>query len=575
MEPAGDVINHDGLLSPESGIRGVSFLYGSGELLLNGRTALPSRLAIIRTFPRVLALILIAACSDQRDAPLSVNTPTRTQLSIAPRFVQLGADGGLPINRIRLTARDASTDAILAGPFSTDVDASAAEWHLTLDIQLSTSATTNVNISAELIHLEGSTESIEWSGVVRVALSQGQSQQVSTLQLYRGPPGNLTITAVHIAPLPPQIIEGNSATLTATIEGGSSDARAFWSSLDPTIATVGLTGVLQGVLPGRARIVAVAGPRADTAIATITQRIASVRLTPPAAQLTTLGAEAQFQASVLDPRNVAINGAGVTWSIANSAIAEDLGNGRFRARANGSTTVTAASQTQPSILATAQLSVGQQVVSIDLSPADRTLTSLGARQQFTAIARDGAGNPVQGARFNGSSSAVAVATIDANGIATAIGAGTTTIRTTTLANPAAGGGGGATAPDSVVATATLRVSQSIALVDVRPQDDTLFAVGDTLRLSARAFDGGGVPLEGRTFTWTSTTPVCECGRGRQDNGDLDWRGLYGAETGGVSRRAQVVVAQRLTHVSVLPVDPVVTAVGQRVQFNALARDRFK
>src|SRR5205823_651251 len=124
-----------------------------------------------------------------------------------------------------------------------------------------------------------------------------------------------------------------------------------------------------------------------------------------------------------------------------------------------------------------------------------------------------------------------------NGLATATGEGTTTIRVTTLANPAS-----PVAGDSVAATATLTVSRSLALVDVRPQDDTLFAVGDTVRLTARAFDGGGTLLSGRTFTWTSTNAavadVDASGKvTARSNGDATIR----AETGGVVGSAHVVV----------------------------------
>ena len=67
------------------------------------------------------------------------------------------------------------------------------------------------------------------------------------------------------------------------------------------------------------------------------------------------------------------------------------------------------------------------VSTVEVTPAADTLTALGATVQFTATARDAGGNTVSGQTFTWTSSAPAVATVDASGLATAITNGTTTI----------------------------------------------------------------------------------------------------------------------------------------------------
>ena len=71
-------------------------------------------------------------------------------------------------------------------------------------------------------------------------------------------------------------------------------------------------------------------------------------------------------------------------------------------------------------------SAANQITSISITPAEATITSDGT-QQFTAAATNTAGNPVTGFQLDWRSSNTGVATVDADGLATAVAAGTTTI----------------------------------------------------------------------------------------------------------------------------------------------------
>jgi uncharacterized protein YjdB len=133
------------------------------------------------------------------------------------------------------------------------------------------------------------------------------------------------------------------------------------------------------------------------------------------------------------------------------------------------------------------------VASVTVTPAAAALDALGATQQFTAEARDAAGNIVPGIPFVWSSSDPAVAEIDpVTGVATAIANGTTHIVAT------AGG---------VTGQAPLAVAQRIVTVVVTP--DTVILVGSFApqQFSAQAFDANGHLVPNVTFEWTTNDPV--------------------------------------------------------------------
>ncbi len=125
---------------------------------------------------------------------------------------------------------------------------------------------------------------------------------------------------------------------------------------------------------------------------------------------------------------------------------------------------------------------------VAVTPATAQLTALGATVWFSAEVRDQNGQVMAGAVVTWSSAADSVATVDASGLATAVGNGTAPI------TAAAG---------SVTGTAVAVVMQSADSVTVSPATDTI-VIGDTLRLAAEAFDPNGHRVEGAEFTWASS-----------------------------------------------------------------------
>ena len=126
---------------------------------------------------------------------------------------------------------------------------------------------------------------------------------------------------------------------------------------------------------------------------------------------------------------------------------------------------------------------------VAVSPATHELTAFGATVQLMAEVRDQNARVMAGATVTWTSSASSVATVDASGLVTAVGNGTATIT-------ASGG--------SASGSAVVTVTQSVASVEVSPATAPLTALGETVQLTAEAFDGNGHAVAGAEFSWESS-----------------------------------------------------------------------
>ena len=180
-----------------------------------------------------------------------------------------------------------------------------------------------------------------------------------------------------------------------------------------------------------------------------------------------------------------VGGATVTWTSSASSVATVDASGLVTAAGNGTVTITASAG---SASGSAVVTVTQSVESVEVSPSVDELTVLGATVQLTPEAFDRNGHAVAGAEFSWESSDVAVATVNAGGLVTAIAEGVATI--TAGAGEASG-------------SAVVTVMQSVESVVVSPSEETI-ALGNTLQLTAEAFDESGHAAVGAEFSWESS-----------------------------------------------------------------------
>ena len=130
-----------------------------------------------------------------------------------------------------------------------------------------------------------------------------------------------------------------------------------------------------------------------------------------------------------------------------------------------------------------------RATTLTVTPASARLTALGTAVQFSPRVLDQYGGDVMaGAAVSWTTSDASVARVDASGLVTATGNGTSAI--TAVVGEVSG-------------TATATVAQEVGMVAVSPERATL-VVGDTLSLVARAVDANGHAVAGAEVAWSSS-----------------------------------------------------------------------
>jgi len=155
--------------------------------------------------------------------------------------------------------------------------------------------------------------------------------------------------------------------------------------------------------------------------------VASVEVSPANATLTSVGATQQFTATARNASNSAIAGQTFTWTSSSPGVATVDTSGLAAAVAHGTTTIVAAAAGKQDSAAVTVALPPEEVASVEVIPASATLSSVGATQQFVATARTASNAVIPGQKFTWSSSSPGVATVDTNGLATAVANGTTSI----------------------------------------------------------------------------------------------------------------------------------------------------
>ena len=271
--------------------------------------------------------------------------------------------------------------------------------------------------------------------------------------------------------------------------------------------------------------------------------------------LRSLGETVQLTAAVQDQNGQTMTGVTVTWASRDIAVATVNAAGLVTAVRNGVVIVQASVGT---VVGTADVTVEQRPAEVRVSPAADTLVALGDTLRLSAEAFDANGHPVADVQLTWASGDESVATVDAGGLVMAAGNGTASV--TASVEEAAG-------------SAEVTVDQRPAEVRVSPGADTLVALGDTLRLSAEAFDTNGHTVGDAEFTWTSDDEsvltvdaaglVTAVGRGGA---------TVTATTGDVSGSAAVTVEQRPLEVRVSPGADTLAALGDTLRLSAEALD---
>ncbi|HUF12639.1 MAG TPA: Ig-like domain-containing protein [Longimicrobiales bacterium] len=288
-----------------------------------------------------LAALLVgalAACSD--DDPLHPARAEHAALSFRPQLNSFGASALLPINLIRLSVEEHLGGSPVMDPVEVEVAPDDAAWNVHLDVPLPGGAI-DVVVIVELINETDGVRTVEWSGQVGPLSLPRDAGAAPEVEMFRGSRANLSITALVIAGAD-SATEGDAPVLRATATGATGVPQLFWSSLDPTVAAIataaGDSAVVLTLLPGLARIVVEAGPRADTLELSVAPRgaVVTVEVQPDSLSFNALGAVATLTAAGFDAFGNPC-GCAATWTSRDGAVASVDAQGTVTALRNGTT----------------------------------------------------------------------------------------------------------------------------------------------------------------------------------------------------------------------------------------------
>ena len=392
------------------------------------------------------------------------------------------------------------------------------------------------------------------NGVARITATSGSVSSgidVSVMQ---------SAGSIVIVPMEVTLMSlGATVHLRATVLDGNGQpiagAVVIWQSGDESVATVSAQGLVTAVKNGVARITTTSGGATAGIDVSVMQSASSIVIEPQMATIMSIGATVQLEATVLDGNGQPVEGAVVTWHSSEESVATVSVQGLVMAVRNGVTRIWATSGSAMSSIA---VKVMQSAGSIVIAPMEATLMSLGATVQLTATVLDGNSQPIDGAVVTWQSSDEAVATVNAQGLVTAVSNGVARITATS---------GGATAGIDIT------VMQSAGSIVIAPDIATLMSLGATVQLTATVLDQNGQSVEDAVVTWQSGDKAVATVSAQGlvtavMNGTARVMATSGAATSGID----VTVMQIAGSVVIAPLEATLMSLGATVQLSATVLD---
>ncbi len=372
------------------------------------------------------------------------------------------------------------------------------------------------------------------------------------------------MAAVEVEPPAATIAVGGSRAFSATTVDAQGQTLAgrtiFWASEDATVATVSASGVVSGLKAGTTHIAASSEGRSAYAQVEISpRRVHSVSVVPPTPQVM-VNDTVRLRAIAYDSTGAELTGRDFVWATSNQSVATVV-----RGPTPDSAVVTGQSAGNATITATSEGQTGGAALTVTTVPvasvtleAPRTAIRVGEEITVTAVVRDADGNELTGRSISWSTSNSSVAAVTQQGVVTAAGAGSAVI-TATVENRS----------DTITFTVTER---PVTSVSVSPQNVSLF-VGGTQEMTATARDSADQILTERTTSWSSSnTVVADVSGDGLVTAKAPGNAIITATVEGVSNTATVTVTLvPVASVTVTP-DGETIAVGEKLQFTAVARD---
>jgi trimeric autotransporter adhesin len=367
------------------------------------------------------------------------------------------------------------------------------------------------------------------------------------------------VGAVVVSPAQSTLSVGQSLKLTVQViddDGTLLPGRAVqYRSSSSAVATVATDGTVTGVTAGTTIITATSEGRSGTAQVTVTpSAVRSVRIDPTTASLR-VGATTRLAAVALDDNNVVLPQRPFTWLSGAPSIVTVSPDGVVTAVAPGTALVFASAEGR---VASATITVASiSVATVTVSPSSSAPLA-GSAISLTAEVRDGSGQLLTGRDISWRSTLPAIAVVSNSGRVLAVSPGQVRIEATV---------------EGVTGFALLNVLPvPVAAVSVTLSTTTII-VGQNSQAFATPRDANGLPLTGRTVTWSSSAPTIASvsSAGVVTAVGVGTATISATVEGRVGTVQAIVVPVPIATVSVTLGDSSII-LGQTTQGNAIARD---
>lgn len=394
-------------------------------------------------------------------------------------------------------------------------------------------------------------------GTVTIAASRDGKTGTATLAVKA-----IELQSIAISPISPSVRVAETVQLRVAGRYSDGSLRPVstgltWSSGNQAIATVDASGLVRGNAAGTSAITAVVEGKVATVTVTVNPPLLrSIAVTPSNASIFVGQSQAFIATGTFSDGSTGVVAA-VQWSVSDSAIANVDSGGLVRSLAGGVVTVVA---THGGLSSSAALTVVVPVLqSLTLAPESAALI-VGQQQRFAATGRysDGSLRDVS-ATTQWRSSEAAVASVDASGLVTGVGAGSASL---------------VASKDGISATVAIVVSRKFELVsiEVSPSPSVSLAVGGSVQLTAtgRYSDGSSADITA-TVRWASSDKkVVDVSQAGIATGVAGGAAEVTASQGPVSKAVAVLVGNNAAPVA--NDDSTSTVAGSSVTVRVLRND---
>lgn len=325
---------------------------------------------------------------------------------------------------------------------------------------------------------------------VITATSEGRSAS-ATITVTPAPIATITVEAATSTIVTGVMIA--ATTIVRDANGVLLTGRVVtWTSSDPSIATVSSVGLITGTGSGVVTITATSEGKSGSVSITVIAPVATITITP-ATPTVAVGFTVALSAVPNDAAGNALLGRTVGWTSSNNAVATVSQNGIVTGVSAGTATIVAASENASSsvvVTVTGTVAPPAPVATVVVNPPTAALL-VSATTQLSATTADLGGTVLTGRVITWTSSDPTKATVSANGLVTAVAAGSATI---TAASE--GKSGTATITVAIVPVFTVTVTPPTVSVNT----------GAATALTAATRDANANLLTGRVVTWASSNP---------------------------------------------------------------------